>query len=326
MKRGALIFWMLYSLFFAVPFPMILYYSINNQDDINSLWDKNPWLALSLLVVSILLWCFLLMVFYRKWVLNVFVSKRNIEYLKQHGERREARILTATKLSKSNADYDTYELTLGFKNLVGTEIQQKSGVNDARPIERRFEVGKKVEILIDQEMKRIPYFIFASTEATIHFSVVILRTLGWLLLLAAITGYYLYAYQSESQGMGWRFMSFGHPLIVCPLVLLSYKILVGLFSKLSGQADDAALIKFKGVQTTAKLINASQTGTYINEQPMILFDLEYTDDRQQKHRGNLKKIVNLLDLNMTKQEHIDIFYLKEKPERIAFASDLNEIS
>lgn len=328
MKRGALIFWTLYSLFFAVPFPMIIYYSTNNTDDIESLRNSNPWLSLGILAASVLLWLIVLVVFYQKWVLNIFTSKKNIEYLKKEGERREAKILSVNKLTRPGAKFESYELRLAFKNLVGTEIEQKAGVNDSKPVERRFEVGKRVELLIDKEMKRIPYFIFAGTEARVNMGVVLLRTLGWLALVAVLVGYYVYAYQSESHGMGWRFMGFGHPLIVCPLILLLYRGLVDLVAKKLGgeHKENSPLIKFKGRKTNARLISASQTGVYINEQPMIRFELEYTDDRQQKHNGNIKKVVNLLDLNSTKVEYMEIFYLSSDPQRIAFASDLNEIS
>ncbi|SHE81434.1 hypothetical protein [Pedobacter caeni] len=328
MKRGALIFWTIYSLFFAIPFPMIIYYSTTNQDDINGLRESNPWLSLFILAASIIMWIVVLVVFYQKWVLNVFTSKKNIEYLEKEGEPREARILSVKKVTRPGAEMDTYLLELAFKNLVGTEIVQKSGVTDSKPFERRYEVGKKVVLLIDKEMKRIPYFIFSGTIVKIHTKIVLFRTLGVLAILVVLLGYYVYAYQSESHGMGWRFMSFGHPLIVCPLVLLFYRILVDLVvNKLGGDyRDNSPLIKFKGVRTNARLISASQTGTYINEQPMIRFELEYTDDKQQTYNGNIKKIVNLLDLNSIKVEHMEIFYLKSDPTRIAFASDLNELS
>lgn len=328
MKRGALIFWTIYSLFFAIPFPMIIYYSTNNTDDIKSLNDSDPWLSLGILVASILLWLAVLVVFYQKWVLIYFNYKKNIEYLKREGEPREARILSVKKLSQAGAKMDSYELELSFKNLVGTEIQQKAGVNDSKPFERRYEVGKKVELLIDKELKRIPYFIFSGVTAKIKTPIVLLRSLGWLALVAILAGYYVYAYQSESHGFGWRFMSFGHPLVVCPLVLLFYRVLVDLFvNKLGGDyKDNTPLIKFKGIRTNARLISTSQTGTYINEQPMIHFELEYTDDKQQKHNGHIKKVVNLLDLNSIKVEYVEIFYLKSDPKRIAFASDLNELS
>lgn len=328
MKRGALIFWTLYSLFFAIPFPMIIYYSTSNLDDIKSLTQSNPWLSIGFLAASIIMWLVVLLVFYQKWVLNVFTSKKNIEHLKKEGEPREARILSVNKLSPAIAKMDTYELRLSFKNLVGTEIVQKTGVNDSKPFERRYEIGKKVMLLIDKEMKRIPYFIFSGTVVEINKTVVLWRTLGWLALVAVLAGYYVYAYQSESHGMGWRFLSFGHPLIVCPLILLFYRILVDLVvNKLAGDYKyNTPLIKFKGLRTNARLISASQTGTYINEQPMIRFELEYTDDQQQKHNGNIKKVVNLLDLNSIKVEYMEIFYLKSDPKRIAFASDLNELS
>lgn len=65
---------------------------------------------------------------------------------------------------------------------------------------------------------------------------------------------------------------------------------------------------------------------FINEQPQIRFELEYVDHRQLTHRKIYKKVVDLLDLDMVKKESVDIFYLKEDPERIAFTSDLAELS
>ncbi|WP_316802835.1 hypothetical protein [Pedobacter nototheniae] len=305
---------------------MILYYNINNPSDLNALIDKNPWFALSILSVSIILWFILLIRYFKKWILSVFVSKRNVDYLKNHGLRREAKILNATKLSKDNAKYDTYELNLSFKNLVDTEITQIAGVNDAKPHERRFAVGHRVDLLIDQEMKRVPYFIFASTEASINKTTLFLRLLGWLALCAIVAAYYAYSYHIESYGYGWRFLSLVHPLILCPAILLLYSFVLALIFKKIRGIDQAAVIKFKGIKTTAKLIEANQTGTYINEQPMIRFELEYTDDKHQVHRSSLKKVVDLLHLDITKQPYIDIFYLKEDPKVIAFASDLNETS
>jgi hypothetical protein len=326
MKRFFFIFGILYGFFFAVPFPMIIYYNVKNEQVFN-LKETNPWLALGVAAASVVLWIILLAGYYRKWVLRNFSVKRNIERLKETGIHREAKILTSTKIARPNASYVTYELSLSFKNLVDTEIVQKMGVNDAKPYEHRFDAGKRIDLLIDKEVKNIPYFIISSTEASINKTIITLINLGWFVLLGLVTSYYLYSYQSESEGMGWRFMSFGHPLIVCPAVLLFYRLLVEFVDKmLSGRQNNLPFIKFKGVETTARLIKASQTGTYINEQPMINFELEFTDYRHQTHRTSLKKIVDILDLDITKQEQISIFYLKEDPQRIAFTSDLNELS
>ncbi|ASK32655.1 hypothetical protein CEY12_02595 [Chryseobacterium sp. T16E-39] len=327
MKKGFGIFWMLYMLFFAIPFPMILYYNIKSDGPAN-LNLINPWLALGVLALSVVLWIITLVGYFRKWVLSNFTAKKNIEYLNKNGIHRKAEIKEAVKVSKDGSKYDSYELKLLFKNLVDTEILQKAFVNDSKPQQRRFESGKKIDILIDKEVKRIPYFIFAGTEATINVPVIFLICLGWLTLVVLVSGYYMYSYLTENMGMGWRFIAFWHPLVLCPAILLLYRVGLSFIFKLAGggKKGEAELIKFKGIKTTANLLSVNQTGTYINEQPMVLFKIEYVDYQNRTRRSELKKIVNLLELDVVRQPTIDIFYLKENPDRIAFASDLNEIS
>lgn len=323
--KGLSIFWIVYMLFFAIPFPMLLYYNIKSENMPN-LAQSSPWFSLALVAVAVVLWIILLIGYYHKWVIRTFAIKRNILNLKATGEAREAKILEATKIAKSNSTYDTYLLKLRFKNLVGSEIIQETSVNDAKPYERRYEVGKTVGLLLDKEVKKSPYFIFASTEVSLNKSILVLINLGWLAFAGTVAGYFVYTYQSESEGMGWRFMCLGHPLLVCPAVLLFYRFFVGLISnKFLGKPGDDFLIKFKGVETKAKLIEAHETGTYINEQPMINFELEFSDNYHQKHRVNIKKVIRLLELDMTKQEYLSIFYLKENPQKIAFAKDLNKV-
>lgn len=316
----------LFTLFWAIPFPMLLYYNIRSEEGVSGMADKDPWLALGILATTIILWLILLAGYFHKWILSNFIAKRNIERLKEHGIPRKAEIIEASKISKDRAAYDTYELKLSFRNLVNTEIVQKTSVNDAKPHEHRFVAGKEIDILIDKDMKSIPYFIFASSEASINKTRLALIILGWLALAALIIGYYIFSYNLESTGMGWRFISFGHPLFICPIVLFGYRLLGMLILRFTGKPDDAAYIKFKGIRTNAKLLSVSQTGTYINEQPMVRFDLEFLDEHHQKHKASFKKLVDLLHLDITRQETLDIFYLKENPQQIAFTRDLDEIS
>jgi hypothetical protein len=315
MKPGLFIFGIVYALFFAIPFPMILYYNIK-ADSVIHLEETDPTFALSIVVLSVLLWGMLLIGYYRKWVLRIFEMKRNLVRLQETGVSREASILSVTNISAS-----AYELSLSFRNLVDTEIVQKILVGDSR-----FEVGKRVGIIIDKELKDSPYIILASTEATVNQRVVAIANLAWFTLLGLITAYFLYSYEWESEGMGWRFMSFGHPLIICPFILLFYRTLITLIhKKLSGRSGDNAVLKFRGIETLAKVIKAAHTGRYFgNQQPEVNFELEYTDDRGKTHRKSLKKVLGLLQLDMLKQETISIFYLKEDPARIAFTGDLRE--
>ena len=74
MKKYLVIgFWALYMFFFAIPFPMIMYYVINSEFDVNTLKDKNPWLALSFVLISVILWLMVLTGYFRKWISKIFV-------------------------------------------------------------------------------------------------------------------------------------------------------------------------------------------------------------------------------------------------------------
>jgi hypothetical protein len=318
MTRGWGIFWSLYMFFFAVPFPMILYYNIKSE---SGAAYAGPWLALGVLALSLILWGFLLAGYFYKWILSIFIAKRNFERLKKNGIPRTAVILSAGSVSE-----DVYDLTLSFKNLVGTEITQKTSINDGKPDEHRFEAGKKIDILIDKDMASYPYFMFATSEAGIRKMIMTWTMLGWLALTALIIGYYVFSYELESMGMGWRFINFYHPLFVCPIVMLGYRLFGKFISVFTANAHDSMIIKFKGIRTSAKLLSANQTGTYINEQPMVRFELEFMDEHYKKHKASVKKLVDLLHLDITRQEAVEIFYLKENPQQIAFASDLDEIN
>lgn len=324
-KHLAITFWALYMLFFAIPFPMFMYYAINSEFDVNTLKDKNPYVALGYVVLSLILWMILLTGYFRKWIVQIFITRSTLEKIKTTGVQREAKIINAVKISKPKSKYSTYELELCFKNLSDTEITHKTTITDVKPHERRFETGKKITLLLNRNMSRVPHFIIAAAAtATVNLRSLIVRILGWIILTAVVIAYYVFSYRYESYGMGWRFMCIAHPLIICPLMLLFYRYLVQfIFRKLTGLNENAAAIKFKGIKTGAKLIKVSQTGTYINEQPMMLFELEYTDHKHQVHKRSLKKIIGLLELDITKKEHIDIFYLPENPAQIAFANDLN---
>lgn len=325
-KHFAITFWALYMLFFAIPFPMFMYYAINSEFDISTLKDKNPYLALGYVVLSLLLWLILLIGYFQKWIVQIFITKSTLEKIKTNGVQHEAKIISAVKISKPKSKFTTYELELSFKNLSNTEINHKTIITDSKPHERRFEAGKKLNLLLNSDMKRTPHFIIATTTATVKLQTLILRILGWTILTIAIIAYYVFSYRFESYGMGWRFMCIGHPLIICPMTLLFYRYLVQfIFRKITGLNDDAAVIKFKGIRTQAKLIRVSQTGTYINEQPMMHFELEYTDHKHHVHKKSLKKVIGFLELDVTKKEHIDIFYIPENPAQIAFAKDLNNI-
>nr|WP_294781138.1 hypothetical protein [uncultured Flavobacterium sp.] len=306
---------------------MILYYGIKGKHPLlESLKDNNPYLALGLLGLSVLLWVVLFINYIRNQILAPYTLKNNLEKIKTSGILREARILNAKKTSKSNSTLPAYELELSFKNLSNTEITEKIATVDSKPNERRFETGKNLNIVIDRDLTHPPYYTLANANPSINNQVITLKIVGLILLTVAVLFYYVYSYQTESYGMGWLFMSFFHPLIMCPIALLFNANLIKFMMRIIGlnnnTGTDVILLKFKGIKTTAKILSANQTGTYINRQPVVAFDIEYTDERNQVHQNTTKKIVDLLNMGMAHQGYVEILYLPENPDKFAFVSDL----
>lgn len=317
-------FWFIYMLFFAIPFPMLIYYN-TEYNVIDEDGGTAPWLALTWLAVSAILWIILIQSWFRKWILLPFIMRSNIMRLLKEGVRKEARVLTSKELPAAGKDVVTREITCSLKNFCGTEITEQLLVNDTKPALNRYDVGKTIPLLIDDKLKAVPHLTLDGVTVGIKAGRIIMMCLAWLLVVAAIVGYYVYSYMLENHGRGWRFMAFYHPLLLCPLILLVSRIGFGWLLKLFIGAPDKVLqFKYYGLRTDAQIVSAEQTGTYINEQPQVRFELRYQDDLGKTHTASLKKIVPLLDLGMTKQESIPVFYLKENPQQAIFASDVED--
>src|SRR5690606_27530382 len=120
-----------------------------------------------------------------------------------------------------------------------------------------------------------------------------------------------------------RFLTFYHPLLICPLaVMVMGARFKGGISRLFGDDKVTTQLKYRRLRTDARMLEASQTGTSINDQPEVRFELEYDDLNGNKHFITYKKIVRLIDTHITKAKTIPIFYLPEQPKIIGFASDL----
>ncbi|SKD09500.1 hypothetical protein SAMN05660461_5389 [Chitinophaga ginsengisegetis] len=315
-------FWFIYMLFFAIPFPMLIYYN-TEYGVIDGDGGTAPWLALTWLAVSAILWIILIQGWFRKWIILPFIMRGNILRLLKEGVKKNARVLTSKELPAEGKDVVTREITCSLENFCGTGITEQLTVNDTKPELNRYDVGKTIQLLIDGKLKAVPHLTLDGVTVGIKAGRIIMMCLAWLLVVAAIVGYYVYSYMLENHGRGWRFMAFYHPLLLCPLILLVSRIGFGWLLKLFiGTPDNALQLKYYGLRTDAQIVSAEQTGTYINEQPQVRFELRYQDDLGKTHTASLKKIVPLLDLGMTRQESVPVFYLKENPQQVAFASDI----
>jgi hypothetical protein len=308
------LFWWLFLFFWAVPFPMIMYYPMSSMSA-----GSPPMWAFIWLGLSLILWILLLRAIFRGIVLKPFSARQNLANLMKNGDLLNAKIISSTKLQQEIPGIDKYQLGLELQNFVGTPIHETINLNDNNPLINRFTVGKTIQLRIDKTLKNVPYLQMdgAHYDAPSPKSL-IGGTIIWLFIVAIVAGYYVYAYQHQNNGTGWRFLVFWHPLVLSPLILLAMSFFSG-GGKLS---KNQLQHKYYGLKTTANVISVSQTGVYVNNQPQVKFELQYTDRSNRLISVTFTKIISLLNVGISQQKAIDIFYLQNDPQNICLASDL----
>lgn len=132
LQRGVSIFWVLYALFFAIPFPMILYYNINYSGGgaRHVFTLSSSYWALSYLAVAVILWGVLLVRYFRRWFILPAQEQHHMEVLRRDGVLREAKVVAWREAGKPKAGVQSLEVTLGFDNLSGVPIQETLPIVD----------------------------------------------------------------------------------------------------------------------------------------------------------------------------------------------------
>jgi len=314
-------FWLVFIAYFIFVHPVIIYRATSTPQDFRTVDGR---MALVYLGISLLLWGLIFGVALYQIYKYSFGALIQMRRLAQSGTPLKAKILRVDHL-RTRKQMEQKEVLLEMPNLQGTTIRHRMPVNDSRPYEHRFEAGKQITVLVDPSFQKYPYLIPEGATGKVNYSLY----LAWLAALTAIAGAYTYFYQAESQGYGWRFMKPWHPLIISAIALLFFGlILYFIFGRLLGGRNlggkRLARIKFDGIQTMARMTNIGQTGTYVNEQPQVKFDLEFTDNTGHTRNVSLKKIVSLLQMPNVQQPEVAIFYLPADPRVVRFAADIND--
>ena len=317
------LFWLFFFLYFIFGHPAVIYYS--SEYPKQYLEQVNPTESLVYLGISIVLWSGIFLVLLRIIYGYTFKRKWNINRINQTGKRLDAIIVQTSKSASSVRDQAIKSVVLQLKNLQQEPIQHQMDIFDSKPMERRFEEGKHIQLRVDPTFKLKPYVILEGTQGKING----LFFAGWLLLLSGVIYYYVFSYQLENANYGWRFLSLSHPLISSGGFLIFfagifYLIFKFIILKKLNLGSSSLALKFSGLRAAAVIQEVKQTGTYINEQPEVRFVVEYTDATGVIQRATVKKVVSLLDLgNIQTQRNCVVFYNPKTPNQVMFESDVN---
>ena len=267
---------------------------------------------------SLLIWGYIIVFFVNNLFVKTFQQRSTIYSILRNGIPREAAV-TRYQLIKyfPESNMNAIQIVLSFPNLRNTVIEHEMTFHDSKPQEKRFDVGKKVKVLLNPNISQEPYFILSDQKVAINASGIILRGIFVGLLIAYIVGLYYYFYMRDSFDFGWQFLTFMHPIIFSGVMTLIYvlvfQLIVGKFFK--NKKDEKIL--FSGRNAKADIISVSQTGVTVNDQPEIMIQVGFKDFRGTEHIAVYKKIVTLLNLSsVPKHGNIEILYDENDPKKI----------
>ena len=313
-------------LYFVIAHPAIIYYNTHQNQDLS---QKSSILALIYLAIAMIGWLVVMGYGWIKIGKFTFGIRNGIRKLSQTGTLVDAKVIKSTTKKIVKGSYEEKHLEVSFDNFNKTPIRYPLILKDSKPQFRRYEPGNTIQLRVDKKLKYRPFVIPNGIQIKLNYQSTVFLFSLWALVCLGIITYFMYAYSTESQGYGWRFLGIMHPLIFSLITLLGFGLLYYIvldklfFSKLNPITGKKAIrLFFYGKKATAAILGASQTGTYINEQPEVNFRLTFKDDRGTNHQASLKKIIPMIDLPFVRQDQRTIIYLPENPDILIFEEDL----
>lgn len=310
-----IIFWGIFILFFCIPFPIFIYMMTEElaTEPRNSLAVSYGYLGFSLLI-----WLYILVFFINNLFVKTFKQKNTIHSILRNGIPREAKIIRYQLIKYfPKTNMNAIQIVLSFRNLRNTMIEHEMMFHDSKPQEKRFDVGKEVKVLLNSNASQEPYFILSDQKVGFNASGMILRVIFIILLVAYVIGLYAYFYMRESFDFGWRFLTFMHPIIFSGIMTIIYIVVFQLIVGKFFRSKKEEHILFAGRNANAEIISVSQTGLTVNDQPELMFQVSFKDDKGIEHITVYKKIVSLLNLSsVPKNGTIEIMYDENDPKKI----------
>ncbi len=319
MKKVFVLFWLSFFFYFVFVHPAIIYYGASFPKT-NLAYSDATW-ALVCLGLSLFLWLVVLLVSFYLLFKYFVGAARNTNYIKKQGRRREARVI-----SSAAAGDQAGNLLLEFDNLQNERVRHRMLLKSDEAANHTPHSGSLVALRIDESFSRFPYVALEESAPRARWTWMIL----WAFLPFLIAYAYFFVYNLESAGYGWRFMSLDHPLLITPLVLLFFSVIIWAIFKFIilrklNIGKDTLILKFNGRRAVAKVLALKQTGTYINEQPEVEFEIEFPDASGRTNLTSIKKIVPLIELSGIKAgDEVVIFYDPQNKDKALFEKDIED--
>ncbi len=291
---------------------------------------SSPNTAIALLIIGCLAWSALIYWSYRRFMVPIWKEHQNIQSILKEGHPVVAHI-ESKSIEREKAGAQTLDLEISFKNLEGVLVHVPFSIEDLNPQEKRFEEGEFIAMRIDPNLNE-PVLLPEGVEVDQKDENKRLMVISFFGLITFAFLSLIFSYWFQNDGTGWRFLHFWHPWICSPLLgltcgLIIFNLVVDFlyitFNNKMSKAERTLI--FKGKPAIAHILSADQTGLLVNEQPEIMFKIQFTDEKGNLRTAKFKKIVSLLNMDKLGARERIILYLPESPHEVMFADDYVKI-
>ena len=301
-------FWAFYLFFFLFIFPN--FFGGGWAEEAVTGSAKQAFLVLG---IGFFLWLLLFCYLAKLTLLVNYCRKRKFRKLSQKG-LEQLGVIHSRSVLRAGAHKEKLELEIRFENLQGARVGVEFNVVDKQLERFRYQEGSHVQLAIDPTFRR-PIVVLEDSVTLFSPLGKITTVVMFVLLVAAALGVLLLDYSLYSGGNGWRFLRFYHPFFYEPILGLLALWLVSYY------IGGTRRLKLKMISkhASAQVLSYYQTRTYINEQPVVAFDLSFKDTQGRSQKTTLKQIIPFTELNYLPQiKNIDILYNPDNPQQVVW--------
>jgi hypothetical protein len=216
------------------------------------------------------------------------------------------------------------KVVVEFLNFAQTLVREEFKFSDTKPEERRYEVGKRVPVIIDTDSKNGPTAKLYGSQPSISAKY---RLFSAVLIGLMIYGLWqLYLVTSDKIDGDWSQVSVlfennaSMPLMgFIFLGTILFQALVFTFiQKLTKTGSDNLLkeLKFYGKKASATITGYADTNMSINNNPVVRFSYTFEDQNGKIQSGEDKVVVGKLEVgSISGMKEKEVYFLPESPEK-----------
>ncbi|MBE8714149.1 hypothetical protein [Sphingobacterium hungaricum] len=319
--RILLYFIVLFNLFMTVGLPLLIHY-LGEMWKFENVLDRSAEMAFFWLGIGCLLWASVYLLYYRIFISGDKRKKKFLENLADEAKKVNGKIVAYHAVGTSESG-ELVSLNVEFTNFAGSLVQSTISFLDSQPEKNRYTLGADIPLLLlDKNGKAIieveaKGVVWNKGLRTMHYLVFL-----FLLVFAPILLYY--SHEIENQGAGWRYLSFSHPFVLIPFILLIELIIIRIFTLKDIFSPKNNLLLLYGKTANAVIIHRNETGMTVNDRPEIKITVQYETYEGKSHTASFSRLISILDVHKVDVGvTIPILYDPKNPTTI-YIPKLNE--